>query len=404
MRPKELMIIAGEASGDVLAAELVNALRVELPSAPNVYTDDLQPLHGGLQPRFFGAGGPRMAAAGVELAFDMTQHAVVGLWEPLKALLKFRRMFRELYRLALRREPDAIVCVDFGGFNLRFARAIRKRVGTERGWFRNWRPKLIQYVSPQVWASREGRAKDMARDYDLLLSTLPFEKAWYAERIPDLHVEWVGHPLIDRYAEKSAVRAVTARSRPNSKPNVVLLPGSRRGELRRHLPLLAEVASRLGTERASFQCVVPSEALAGVARVTFKKIPGVDVRVGVLDEMLANADLAITKSGTITLECAYFRVPAIVFYRTSALTYLAARQVATVKYLAMPNILADEPLFPEFIQSTATAENIAAVAMELLRDTERQEYIKTKLSELVAGLGTPGASRRAARHIAALLR
>src|SRR2546428_2715077 len=124
MKPKSFMLIAGEASGDLLAAELVLALRQELSDGEAVPTTDFQPLYTSLEPRFFGAGGPRMAAAGVDLAFDMTAHSVIGLWEVLKKYFKFRRLFDQLYKLTLDREPDAIICVDFAGFNRRFAHAI----------------------------------------------------------------------------------------------------------------------------------------------------------------------------------------------------------------------------------------------------------------------------------------
>src|SRR2546421_1543436 len=171
------MLIAGEASGDLLAAELVQALRDELAEAEAVPTNDFQPLHTSLEPRFFGAGGPRMAAAGVELAIDLTALSIIGLSDAAKNYFKFRRIFQQLHHLALEREPDAIICVDFSGFNRRFAHAIKGYVRSRQDWFHDWAPKIIQYASPQVWASRSGRAYQMARDFDLLLSIIPFEKA-----------------------------------------------------------------------------------------------------------------------------------------------------------------------------------------------------------------------------------
>src|SRR5690242_3076627 len=173
------MLIAGEASGDWLAAELVQALREEFARAAAVPTQDYQPLYTSLEPRFFGAGGSRMAAAGVDLDFDLTQHSVVGLSDVVKNYLKFRRFFRRLYELALEREPDVIICVDFSGFNRRFAHAVRNYTRSHRGWFHDWQPRIIQYVSPQVWASRESRAYQMAKDFDLVLSIVPFEPEWY---------------------------------------------------------------------------------------------------------------------------------------------------------------------------------------------------------------------------------
>jgi len=177
------MIIAGEASGDMLAAELVRGLRQEFDEAKPILTTDLQPLRTTLAPRFFGAGGPCMAAAGVELAFDMTKYSVVGLFDVIKNYFTFRCLFHQLFRFALDRQPDVIICVDFGGFNRRFVYAIRRFVRQRTGWFHGWKPLIVQYVSPQVWASRESRAFQIADDYDLVLSIFPFEKDWYAKRV-----------------------------------------------------------------------------------------------------------------------------------------------------------------------------------------------------------------------------
>ena len=161
------MVVAGEPSGDLLAADLVRALREELAAAEAETSGFSQPLHASLAPRFFGAGGPAMAREGVELLFDMTRHAVVGHSDALKKLLTFRRLLHRLVDAAIERQPHAIICVDFSGFNLRLARAIRKAVARRRGPFFNWDPKIIQFVSPQVWASRPGRARWLACYVDL---------------------------------------------------------------------------------------------------------------------------------------------------------------------------------------------------------------------------------------------
>ena len=205
------MVIAGEPSGDTLAAELVRSLRATWAEKAARPSADLQPLETGLAPRFFGAGGARMAEAGVELAFDMTQHAVVGLVEVLRNYGKFKRLFNQLLQLAIDRQPDAILCVDFSGFNRRFANAVKSGVRRQHGPFKNWNPKIVQFVSPQVWASRPGRALAMARDFDLVLSIFPFEKAWYAEHAPGLPVEFVGHPIVDRYAKAATGAGVADR-------------------------------------------------------------------------------------------------------------------------------------------------------------------------------------------------
>jgi len=402
MRPKSFMLIAGEASGDLLAAELVTALRQESAESTAVSTQDRQPLYASLEPRFFGAGGPRMAAAGVDLAFDLTAHSVIGFSDVLKHYFTFRRLFRVLFRLALERQPDAIICVDFSGFNRRFAHAIKQYVRPRRDWFHDWGPKLIQYVSPQVWASRESRAYQMERDYDLLLSIFPFEKEWYAKRVPRLRVEFVGHPMVDRHGEGRGARGEGRGT--GETPMVLLLPGSRPGELRRHLPVLAEAAKRIAARReVAFRMVLPHEPLLEYARSVKQVIPRLEIQIGRLDEALLEAAVALTKSGTISLECAYFGVPAVVFYKTSLLNYLAARQLVQVKHLAMPNLLANEEVYPEFIQGAATAENLARATLGLLEDKARHTEVRAKLAKIVATLGAPGASRRAAKAIVRLL-
>ena len=391
------MVIAGETSGDILAAELVQALRAEANARPENPTWDYQPLRSNLEPRFFGAGGPKMAGAGVELAFDLTAHAVTGLSEVLKNLGKFRRLFAQLYRLALERKPDAIICVDFSGFNRRFAHAIRKYHRARKGWFHDWNPRIVQYVSPQVWASREGRAYQMAQDFDLLLSIFPFEREWYAARVPKLRVEFVGNPIIDRYG------ATPAEAKPKTAegpPAVVLLPGSRPGELARHLPVLLETLKRIRAvlPQVEARMVLPNAGLLELAR-EFQLPERLDLQVGELPAALRVADLALASTGTVTLECAYFGVPAVALYKTSWLTWQIARRIITVKYGAMPNLLADREIYPEFIQDAATPENVANAALSILQDPSRSSKIREELVQVTRSLGTPGAARRAARAI-----
>ena len=392
------MLIAGEASGDMLAAELVRALREEVAQAEVSSSTDYQPLRASLEPRFFGAGGPRMAAEGVDLAFDMTVHSVIGLSEAAKSYLKFRRLFRQLFQLALERQPDAIICVDFSGFNRRFAHAVRQYVRAHADWFHVWAPKLIQYVSPQVWASREGRAYQMARDYDLVLSIFPFEKEWYAKRVPQLAVEFIGHPMVDRYGEGRGARG---EGRGDQKaPLLLLLPGSRPDELRRHLPVMIGAWELIYAKAHHLRArmVLPRESLAQQARALGLPVR-VAVQAGGLPESLAEAEVAIAATGTVTTECAYFGVPTVALYKTSWSTWQIAKRIVKVKYAAMPNLLANEAIFPEFIQAVATPDRLAQAALELLRDAPRRARIKARLAEVVASLGAPGAARRAAKVI-----
>src|ERR1044072_932759 len=218
----KFMIIAGEASGDTLGAELVKALR----RTPNC-----------ARAEFFGAGGPKLAVAGVDLAFDLAAHAVVGIWEVVKNYGKFKTFFEQLLKVALERKPDAVILIDYPGFNLRFVRALRERCADT-----GWRPKIVYYVSPQIWAWHESRVHQIARDVDLMLAIFPFEKDWYRERAPNFRVEFVGHPLIDRYAGH--------KFDGGGRDEVLLLPGSRVRELKKHLPVMIDAALQMrGAEK-----------------------------------------------------------------------------------------------------------------------------------------------------------
>jgi lipid-A-disaccharide synthase len=373
----------------MLAAELVSALREKITSSA---------LNPPSSPIFFGAGGAKMAAAGVELAFDMTQHAVIGMSDVLKNYFKFRRLFNQLLKLAIERKPDAIIGVDYGGFNLRFGHAIKQYVRNNP--FLKWNPKIIQFVSPQVWASRPGRANLLAADYDLLLSIFPFEKDWYARRVPELRVEFVGHPMVDR-SPKSRVQSPKPE---NAAPTVLLLPGSRKSELQRHLPVmlgaLKLIQEKLPASRVKM--VLPDEALKQLADKLSALPSDMAIQIGNLPQALAQADVAIASTGTVTVECAFFGVPTVTLYKTSWCTYQIAKRIVTVKSLTMPNILASEEIFPEFVQGAATPDHIAGAALELLQNEPRRIQIKKRLAEVVSSLGGPGANTRAATAILSL--
>jgi lipid-A-disaccharide synthase len=378
------MLIAGEASGDLLAAELVAALREELPDAT-----------------FFGAGGSRLSAAGVELAFDLTQHAVVGI-PSLGRYLKLRDLGRQLLALAVKRQPDFIIGVDYGGFNLRFGHSAREYVRDNP--FSTWKPKIVQFVSPQVWASRPGRANLLAADYDLLLSIFPFEKEWYAQRVPRLRVEFVGHPMIGRFANDELGRPLSpAAAIAKDPPQILLLPGSRKSELRQHLPsVLAAVKliqERLPAARA--RMVLPNPALAQLAKSLGSTV---DVQIGELPWALSEADVAIASTGTVTMECAFFGVPTVTIYKKPLLGLALALGIITVKSFTMPNLLAGGEVYPEFLQGRLTPENVAQAALELLQNEARRATMRLQLAAVIASLGNPGAPNRAAGAILSLIK
>lgn len=380
------MVVAGETSGDLLAAELVRSLVAESARA-------------GLPPPVFtGAGGPKMAAAGVDLVLDLVEHSVIGLWEVVRNYGKFRRLFEQLLEFALDKKPDVIVCVDFSGFNRRLARAIRQRTAEMADAGKNWKPLIVQYVSPQVWASRPGRARAMAKDFDLLLSIFPFEKGWYEKNAPEMRVEFVGHPIFDRYPRPSAG---APRQNP---PLLLMLPGSRVGELRRHLPPMLGAWRSIQKARPDCQAamVLPNEPLAALAR-NLGVDESIQIQVGGLPEMLRQTTVALACTGTITIECAYFEVPTVTLYKTSWATFEIARRIVTVKYLAMPNLLADEVIYPELIQNRATARNLEKPVLDLLNNEQERDGLRARLSTVIDSLGGPGAANRAAQAILKLL-
>ena len=395
------MLIAGEASGDLLAAELVAAL---LAASKQSGDDHGQSsiLNPPSSPVFFGAGGTKMAAAGVELAFDLTQHSVIGVSDVLKKYFVFRRLFNQLLALAIERQPDVIIGVDYGGFNLRFGQAVKKYV--RENPFSQWNPKIVQFVSPQVWASRPGRADKLARDYDLLLSIFPFEKDWYARRVPQLRVEFVGHPMIGRFTNddlRFTSESAKGASIVNRRSQILLLPGSRKSELQRHLPVILG-ALKLVQEKlpaAKAKMVLPNPSLVQLAKTLGATM---EIQIGELPWALAEADVAIASTGTVTMECAFFGVPAVTLYKTSWLTYQIARRIITVKSLTMPNLLAGETVYPEFVQHDAMSENLSRAALELLQDESRRQKIKMQLAKIIASLGKPGAAGRAAEVVLSL--
>ncbi len=382
---------AGEASGDLLAAEWVRSFRA---------------IAGPVPPVFFGAGGPNMAAAGVELSVDLTRHALIGI--PTYGQYRRLKQIRDtLLRVAIRRQPDIFIGVDFFGFNGSLARELRAAVSGMAGPFHNWRPKIVQYVSPQVWASRPGRAQRMSQSHDLLLSILPFEKDWYRQQAPSLPVEFVGHPLVDRY-QHGPIRSEVVPY------EIALLPGSRKGELFRHLPLVLEAGDRLKREFGVMpRLILPPSLDLGPFSTLLSQYPSIEVLRGGLSEALMRATLALACTGTVTLECAWHAVPTIAFYRTSKPTFEIGKRLVTVRYLAMPNLLScgvgsadlpgSSPVIPELIQDDATPDRIVAMASEWLKNPGLREQVGGRLRAITQTLGTPGASDRAARAVLTLI-
>jgi lipid-A-disaccharide synthase len=327
------------------------------------------------------------AIAGAQFKNWIGDAAVLGLWEVIKKYGYFRQKFRETLNEIEKNKADAVVLIDYPGFNLRLARALRRRSAKR---------KIIYYISPQVWAWNRGRIKKMARFLDLMLCIFPFEAELYNKS--RLRTVFVGHPMVERLR----ARKLDIEHDPNL---IGLFPGSRRREVRKIFPILIETAGELHKQRANlrFEVAAASEALASEISDT---LADAYVKEGIFrivtDETAATmqrASLGIVASGSATLEAAYFRLPYALIYKVAWPTYLAARLVVNVKYLGMPNVLANKEVVPEFIQHRAKPSTIAKAVLQLINDPGARDRMISEFDRIVAKLGEGGASERAARAI-----
>ena len=370
-RKPRVYLVAGEASGDRLAADLLR----ELKKNPKL--------------RAFGVGGPMLKAAGQEQSLDLAKHAVVGLTDVLKNLPKFLKIFREVKHEIAEVNPDVVVLVDYPGFNLRLAKALH---GERNG------PAVVYYVSPQVWAWKAGRAKTMERILERLLVIFPFEVDWFARHAPKLKTKWVGHPLADRWIEQ-------AHAQRDEVPCVALLPGSRMKEIEKHWPVLLKTAQRIVQEQRNvrFISMATNHEMRQKLEEIWAKYPMSGVSLDILSgqslTQLTRCSLAIVASGTATLECAMAGLPMLVVYQASWLTYWIGRMLVKLPYLSMVNVLAGEKVVPEFLQGAVEPERLARAALQILRNPKGAETMSIRIREVAKKLGGPGAAARAAEEV-----
>ena len=380
------MIVAGEASGDAHAAALVHALRNAAPRTPL---------------DFFGATGPLLRAAGVDSIVRSDDLAILGLVEIAGALPKFWRAYQALKQAAIERKPDAVILVDWPDFNLKLARALHRR-GL----------KVIYYISPQLWAWRSYRTRNIRRDVDLLLSILPFEPAWYADH-GIAGVEFVGHPLVGEVhrAQERAEFCRQTKLDPRL-PIVSLLPGSRRKEVERILPPMLEAAALIADRRPEVQFVVvvaPSRSsdevrdIVRAQRATPLPLPAcLHIVAGQSRETLAASDAAAIASGTATLEAALLETPMVVVYKESTINWHILGSLITVDHYGLVNLVAGERVATELMQDDLNGERLADELISLL-DEERNAAMRTRLHEVAQQLGEGGASERAANVVLSAL-
>ena len=336
---------------------------------------------------FFGRGGPQMKAIAGDAFMDwINAAAVVGLWEVVKRYGYFRKQFGETLREIATTKPDAVVLIDYPGFNLRLARILRQRSPSL---------KIIYYISPQVWAWNRGRIGQMARYLDLMLCIFPFEAELY--NATGLRTIFVGHPMIENLAKR---RTGEARD-----PNLIgLFPGSRLREVKKILPVLLESAREINARRPGirFEIAAASDALADeIENILrgFSLRERVRVVIGDSPGTMQRAFAGMVASGTATLESAYFRMPFVLVYKVSWPTYLAARLMIRTRFLGMPNVLADREVVPEFLQHEARPKAIGESVLRLMNDSPRRQQMIAEFDAIIAKLGETGASEKAARAI-----
>jgi lipid-A-disaccharide synthase len=376
------MIVAGEPSGDAHAAALVEALRKAEPGTPF---------------EFFGATGPLLRAAGVESIVQTDDLAIMGLLEIGRVLPKFWRAFKLLKQAAIERQPHAVILVDWPDFNLRLAHALHRR-GI----------RVIYYISPQLWAWRSYRARSIERDVDLLLSILPFEQEWYAERGID-HVEYVGHPLAGEVHAASDRAEFCRQTKLDPKlPIISLLPGSRPRELERILPPMLEAAALISARRPEVQFVVvvapgrSSDEVRDIVRAqrsTPEPLPScLHIVSGKSREVLAASDASAIASGTATLEAALLGTPMVVVYKASSINWHVLGSLISTHHFGLVNLIAGERVATELIQDDLNGERLASELLSLL-DQERNAEMRSRLHEVAHQLGEGGASQRAAERV-----
>lgn len=374
---REVLVVAGEASGDLHGGRLITELRRRVPGLA-----------------VFGLGGDEMRAAGLEALAHSAEISVVGITEVLKVLPRAREIFAGLLKEVERRRPALAVLVDFPDFNLRLAKELKSR-GVQ----------VVYYISPQVWAWRRGRVKTIARIVDRMLVLFPFEVGFYRKHGVD--VVHVGHPLVD---EIPVLPQAWDRGEPVGGPyrrpyRIALLPGSRVSEVEALLPTLLEavrvLAGRLPVEAHLIKAPTISRDLLE-EHVQLSGLPVVIVEEDRF-QVIADSHLALCASGTATLEVGLLGTPMIMVYRLASWTYALAKLLVRLPNVSLVNLVSEKKVVPELIQGEANPERIAAEAERLLTDAAAREEMRAGLAGLRGRLGEGGASGRAADQVAALL-
>jgi lipid-A-disaccharide synthase len=374
---KKIMIVAGEASGDLHGSSLASELK---KMAPNL--------------SIFGIGGDKMKREGTELIFHIHKLSFMGFFEVLKNLSLVKRVMRTMVSVAESRRPDLVILIDYPGFNLRFAKRI-KSLGIP----------VVYYISPQVWAWGGNRVKKMKELIDKMVVILPFEKDIY-ERF-GIDCEFVGHPFLE--VVKPILTSDDFQRKFDIRKNqtvVGLLPGSRWQEVEKILPLMLESCKLLKTRIKNPKFLLglaPTIRKEDVEDLLKQTESGVLVVEQLTYDLMKHSDLLLVASGSATLECAILGTPFIVLYKTSLWTYLIARSLVSIPHIALANVVAGQRVVPEFIQRQAIPGRIAEEMYQIVTEKDRYRAIQNELKKVKEKLGEEGASKKAAKIVYEML-
>jgi len=372
MAQKKILIVCGEASGDLNAANLATSLKKINPEI-----------------QILAVGGPLLRQAGTQIFYDIKGISVIGIVDALKKLPKFLALKKLVLQRIQTEKPNAIILVDFSGFNLRLAKAINKTI------------PVIYYVSPQVWASRQGRIESIKKYVHRMIVLFKFEEEFYKKH--GIEVDFVGHPLLDTIkpsAKKSETLAQFGLD--SSKTIIALLPGSRNAEIKNILPVMLKSAKLINRNLGNAQFLIAKSPQVNL-EIYNRLIHGTNLNIKIIEgktyDCLNVADFALVASGTATLETAVLEKPFVIIYKMSYLNYFLYRPQVKVPFVGIVNIIAGKRIIPEFVQFNAKAGKIAAQVLKTLKDPAEMNHIKAELKQLSSSLGAPGASLRAAQII-----
>jgi lipid-A-disaccharide synthase len=369
---KHILIICAEASGDLNAGALAKAIKEINPRI-----------------KISGVGGTLLRQSGAEIYSDIKELAVIGLFDVLKKLPQFFALKKLILDKIATEKPDAIILVDFSGFNLRLAKAIGKSL------------PVIYYVSPQVWASRSGRMKTIKKYIHKMIVLFKFEQEFYNKY--GINVECAGHPLLDIVAATMNRKDFFAKLElSESKTTIVILPGSRKAEVENILPIMLLSCIFINNKIGNAQFVIAKSPQVEW-KIYNRILAGLNLNLKISEGQTYNclniADFSLVASGTATLETAIMQKPFLIVYKMGLLNYLLYRPQIKVPYIGMVNIVAGKKIVPEFIQFQATPKNISEEALKILRDPSRLQQMKNDLAQVKSQLGEKGASLRAAKII-----